>query len=160
MAKPSPAQVQLDSYDLKILKGLQADGRISNADLAEQAHLSPSACLRRLRLLEQRGIIEGYTVIVNHAAVGKPTNVFVEISLSSQSEECLDQFEEAVKSCPEIIECHLMSGTSDYLLRLAAASAEDYERIHRRHLSRLPHVGRLHSSFTLRTIIRNSGLPL
>lgn len=152
--------MKLDSIDLTILKNLQIDGRLSNADLAERIHLSPSACLRRVRLLEQSGIIEGYTMVVNQGAIGKLSNIFVEVSLTSQSEANLGDFEAAVSECPEIMECYLMAGSFDYLLRVAACDASDYERIHTQYLSRLPNVLRIQSNFALRTVCKKNVFPL
>ena len=152
--------VELDRIDRQILAQLQADGRMSNADLAERIHLSPSACLRRVKHLEDAGLIEGYCMLLNQQAIGKPTNVFVEISLKSQSEAMFAAFERAVAACPAIMECYLMAGDADYLVRVIAADVADYERVHRDHLSRLPGVARLRSSFALRTVCHKTVLPL
>lgn len=146
--------MKLDAIDYAILKNLQSEGRLANADLAERIHLSPSACLRRVRILEQAGIIEGYAMLVNQAAIGKPSTIFVEVSLTSQSEKNLGDFERAVSDCPEIMECYLMAGNFDYLLRIIAGDASDYERIHKEYLSRLPNVLRIQSNFALRTVSR------
>ncbi|MES9903584.1 MAG: Lrp/AsnC family transcriptional regulator [Sedimenticola sp.] len=150
--------MKLDATDRKILKLLQADGRMTNAELAEMISLSPSACLRRVQKLEESEIIDGYVMLVRQEAVGKPTSIFVEISLSSQSVESLEAFEAAVKTCPEIMECYLMSGDSDYLMRIVAADTRDYERIHKQHLSSFPGVARIQSNFTLRTICKKTAL--
>lgn len=152
--------IEFDRTDRQILALLQRDGRMSNADLAERIHLSPSACLRRVKRLEDEGLIEGYRMLLNQQAIGKPTNVFVEISLTGQSEEMLDAFERAVVECPDIMECYLMAGNADYLVRVIAADVADYERVHRNHLSRLPGVARLRSSFALRTVCHKTALPL
>lgn len=152
--------IELDRIDRQILMLLQADGRISNADVAERVHLSPSACLRRVKRLEDEGLIEGYRMLVSQQAIGKPTNVFVEISLKNQNDGMLDAFERAVAQCPEIMECYLMAGDADYVVRVIAADVADFERIHRTYLSRLPGVARLRSSFALRTICRKTALPL
>ncbi len=125
---------------------------MTNTELADRVNLSASACLRRVRALEKASIISGYTAVVNAAALGRPTTVFVEISLSSQEEGHLDAFEEAIKGCPEVQGCHLMSGESDYLVQLACADVGDYERIHRTQLAILPGVSRLRSSFALREV--------
>ena len=151
---------KFDAIDKSILNAMQPNGRISNADLAEQINLSPSACLRRVRQLEDAGVIEGYATLVNPAAVGKPSNVFVEVSLSSQSEYSLNSFENAVAECPEVMECYLMAGDSDYLLRVVAADAADYERIHKTHLSRLPNVSRIRSQFTLRAVCKKTAFQI
>ncbi len=152
--------MKLDAIDMTILKNLQMEGRLSNAELAERIHLSPSACLRRVRLLEESGIIEGYTMLVNQAAIGKTSTIFVEVSLTSQSEKNLVDFEAAVAACPEIMECYLMAGSFDYLLRIAASDASDYERIHTLYLSRLPNVLRIQSNFALRTVSKRTVLPI
>jgi Lrp/AsnC family leucine-responsive transcriptional regulator len=152
--------IGMDRIDRRILGELQEDGRMTNAQLAERVHLSPSACLRRVRRLEDEGVIEGYVMLVDQGASGRPTNIFVEITLHSQSEESLDGFEQAVISCPEVMECYLMSGDADYLLRVAAADTADYERIHRTELARLPGVARIRTSFALRTVCKKTALPV
>lgn len=151
--------IECDRTDRQILQLLQSDGRMSNTDVAERVHLSPSACLRRTKRLEEEGLIEGYRML-NQQAIGKPTNVFVEISLKSQNEEILDAFERAVIQCPDIMECYLMAGDADYVVRVIATDVADYERIHRTYLSRLPGVARLRSSFALRTVCHKTALPL
>jgi len=133
---------------------LQTDGRMSNADLAEAVNLSPSSCLRRVRRLEDEQVIDRYVMLINPAAIGRPTSIFVEISLKSQSQESLQAFEVAVSACPDVMECYLMAGDSDYMLRVEVADAADYERIHTTILSRLPGVARIRSSFTLRTVCK------
>lgn len=152
--------IEFDRTDRQILRLLQSDGRMSNADVAERVHLSPSACLRRIKRMEEEGLIEGYRMLLNQQAIGKPTNVFVEISLKSQNEEMLDAFERAVIQCPDIMECYLMAGDADYVVRVIATDVADYERIHRTYLSRLPGVARLRSSFALRTVCHKTALPL
>lgn len=142
----------LDRTDRAILAALGGDGRISNVALSEAVHLSPSACLRRVRRLEENGVIEGYAAVIDPAKIGKATSVFVDISLSSQREDLLDEFEEAVKEVPGVMSCHLMAGDADYVVQILCADVEDYERIHRTYLSRLPGVTRLRSSFALRTV--------
>ena len=151
--------IEIDAIDRKILNLLQSDGRMSNADLAERIHLSPSACLRRVRRLEDDGVIEGYVMLVAQAAIGKPASIFVEITLSGQNEETLEAFESAVVTCPDIMECHLMSGDADYLLRVLAADAADYERVHKI-LARLPGLARARSSFVLRTVSKKTAFEL
>ena len=146
----------LDEADRAILRHLRADGRMSNADLAAAVGLSPSACLRRLRLLERRGIIRGYTAIIGDAEPRDRVAVIVQITLERQTEEHLRRFEDAVRRCPEVRECTLMTGIADYLLRVEARDATDYERIHKDSLSRLPGVARLQSSFAIRSVIRPS----
>ncbi|MCB4821608.1 Lrp/AsnC family transcriptional regulator [Roseicella aerolata] len=144
----------LDEADRAILRHLRADGRMSNAALAEAVGLSPSACLRRLRLLEHRGVIRGYTAIIEEAAPREGVVVFIQITLERQTDESMKRFEEAVRRCPEVRECYLMTGMSDYLLRVEARDAPDYERIHKDALSRMPGVARIQSSFAIRSVIR------
>jgi Lrp/AsnC family transcriptional regulator, leucine-responsive regulatory protein len=151
--------MDVDTTDRRILNILQKNARISNADLAEQINLSPSACLRRVRLLEERGIIDGYATLVNQQAIGRPTSVFVEVSLDDQSEESLKAFEVAVSLLPDVMECHLMSGDADYLLRVVAADTADFERVHKI-LGKLPKLARTRSSFVLRTISKRTAFEL
>ena len=151
---------QLDRIDKILLVALQRDCRQSVAELADQAALSPSACHRRIKLLEEAGVITGYSAALNRAALGLPIEFFVEVSLIAQTEEAFERFEAAVKRVPEILECHLMSGQFDYLLRVAAADAADYERVHRSHIARLPGVQRIQSSLALRTVKGWSGYPV
>ena len=141
----------LDNKNRKILNLLQKNARISNADLADQINLSPSACLRRVRILEAEGVIDGYSTIINQASIGRPTNVFVEVTLEDQSEDSLSTFEAAVKECSDIMECYLMSGDADYLLRVVVADTSDFERVHKS-LGQLPKLARTRSSFVLRTV--------
>jgi Lrp/AsnC family transcriptional regulator, leucine-responsive regulatory protein len=150
----------LDVTDRAILNVLQRAGRITNVELSDQVNLSPSACLRRVRTLEREGVIDGYVALVDPAAVGRPTTVFVEISLASQEEGHLDAFEAAIAQCPEVMRCHLMSGEFDYLVQLACADVSDYERIHRTNLSTLPGVARLRSSFALRQVCDRTSYEL
>ncbi len=152
--------MKLDKLDRKILRSLQEDGRISNSDLAEHVGLSASACLRRVRTLEAEGIIEKYVALLNPKKLGKCMSVFVEISLGSQSEEALSTFEKAVDRSTEIMECHLMGGDADYILRVMADDPVDFERIHRDHLTRLPGVVRMRSSFAIRSTKQGSALPI
>ena len=150
----------LDRSDHAILVALQADGRISNVDLAERVNLSESACLRRVRALEKIGLIKGYVAQIDQAKVGLPVDVFVNISLEHQDLTELNAFEEAVKQIPEVMECYLMTGEHDYLLRVVVADVNDYERIHQKYLTRLPGVDRVSSSFALRTVRKANQLPL
>lgn len=133
---------------------------MTNADLADRVHLSPSAVLRRVRGLEEAGVIERYVMLVDPAAIGRPTSVFVEITLSSQQEDVLDAFEAAVVHIPEVMSCHLMAGAADYLLHVACADVADYERLHRAHLAQLPGISQLHSSFAIRTVADRTAYTL
>jgi DNA-binding Lrp family transcriptional regulator len=152
--------MKLDRIDNQILAVLQRDGRASNRELAERVHLSESACLRRVRGLEEAGVIDGYAARVNQAKVGLPGNVFVSITLNRQEQADLAAFEAAVQRVPEVMECYLMTGQEDYLLRVAVSDPADFERLHSQHLTRLPGVARVHSSFALRTVRKGSELPL
>ncbi|MBN9671482.1 Lrp/AsnC family transcriptional regulator [Roseibium aggregatum] len=150
----------LDRIDRKILDILQRDGRIANADLADKVGLSASACLRRVRTLEEAGIIERYVALLDQRKLGRLMDVFVEISLTGQSQETLENFERAVARSSEIMECFLMAGDADYILHLTAEDPLDFERIHRDHLARLPGVLRMKSSFAIRPIVRRTAIPL
>ena len=152
--------VALDDIDRRMLRALQNDGRMTNADLARMVNLSESACLRRLRALEAEGVISRYAAVVNERAVGLPISVFVTVTLSSQAEGVLTAFEAAVAGVPEVVECYLMTGASDYLLRLVVRDVDDLERIHARELTRLPGVTRVSSSVAMRTVVKRSALPL
>jgi Lrp/AsnC family leucine-responsive transcriptional regulator len=152
--------MELDRYDRAILKVLQQDARITNALLAEKVSLSESACLRRVRALEASGLIEGYTAILAQQKAGYPVNVFVSITLDRQHQSGLDAFEAAVRKLPEVMECYLMTGDYDYLLRIVVADLADFERVHHQHLTRLPSVARVHSSFAVRTVTRSNVIPM
>ena len=152
--------MELDRYDRAILQSLQRDGRITNSELAGRVSLSESACLRRVRVLEANGLIEGYTAVLNEQKAGLGVNVFVSITLERQERADLAAFEQAVRKVPEVMECYLMSGEYDYLLRVVVADTADFERIHSRHLTSLPHVARVHSSFALRAVQKSRELPV
>jgi Lrp/AsnC family transcriptional regulator, leucine-responsive regulatory protein len=151
--------MDLDRYDRAIVNLLQADARISNARLAEKVSLSESACLRRVRALEESGLIQGYTALIDQQKAGYPVNVFVNITLDRQSQSGLEAFESEVKGIPEVMECYLMTGEHDYFLRLVVADLADFERVHSQHLTRLPSVARVQSSFAMRTVTRTTALP-
>ena len=150
----------LDATDRRILTVLQREGRITNAELSERIALSPSACHRRVQRLEEEGFIAGYVALLDARRMGRPTTVFVEITLQAQSDEVLDAFEQAVARVPDILECHLMAGTADYLLKIMAEDTEDFARIHRQYLTRLPGVAQMHSSFSLRTVVKTTALSV
>ena len=152
--------MKLDRTDTLILVALQRDARLSNRELAERVHLSESACLRRVRALEEAGVIDGYTALVNQGKVGLPGNVFVSITLNRQEQADLAAFEAAVTRVPEVMECYLMTGQQDYLLRVVVSDPADFERLHSQHLTRLPGVARVQSSFALRTVRKGNELPL
>lgn len=142
------------------MKELQRDGRISNVELASRVHLSESACLRRLRALETSGLIERYAAIIDPVQAGVPGNVFVHITLASQEQNDLQNFEEAVRKVPEVMECYLMSGEFDYLVRVVITDTADFERLHAEQLTRLPGVARVQSSFALRSVCKSLTLPI
>lgn len=141
----------LDDVDRRILTRLRLDGRVTNSALAAEVGLSPSACLRRVKLLERSGAIRGYTAIVAGAAPGEGTIAIVEVELERQAEEYLTRFEAALRKHPEIQEWYLMTGKGDYLLRIQIAGIDDYGQFHRDVLSRLPGVSRITSSFAMRS---------
>lgn len=142
----------LDPLDQRLLQRLRADGRISNADLASAVGLSPSACLRRVRRLEERGVIRGYAaVLANYSDDG--VVAYVEITLEKQTDDHMRRFEAAVRNHPEIRDCYLMAGEADYIVRAVAPDIAAYEVIHKDVLSRLPGVSRIHSSLAIRNVL-------
>lgn len=149
----------LDKIDRAILALLQQNGRLSNVQLAEQVGLSESACLRRVKVLEESGIIDRYVMLVNQGAIGKPGNVFVRVTLDGQQREKLAAFELQIAGVAEVMECYLMSGDFDYLLRVITRDNHDYVRIHNQ-LTSLEGVMRVQSSFALRTVLHKTELPL
>ncbi len=152
--------METDETDRRILAVLQKQGRITNSDLSEAVNLSPSACHRRVQRLEEAGVITGYVALLDARRMGRPTTVFVEITLQRQADEVLDAFEREVARIPDIQECHLMAGTADYLLKIVVQDTEDFARIHRQYLARLPGVAQMHSSFALRTVFKSTALAL
>jgi len=155
-----PASSKLDAIDRRILETLQKQGRLSNQDLSERVGLSPSASHRRVQRLEEEGYIAGYVALLDPRKLGRTTTVFVEVTLQGQADEVLDSFEKAVARIPEVLECHLMSGSADYLLKVAALDTEDFARIHRRSLATIPGVAQIQSSFALRTVRQTTALPV
>ena len=151
--------IKLDKIDHAVIKFLQNDGRISNTDLSEKVGLSQSACLRRVKALEKQGIIEGYVAVMDQAAAGLTDNVFVQITVEKQTKELLFEFEKIVRQCPQIIECYLMSGDADYLLRVIVSDASDYEKLHMDVLTTLPGVSNIKSNFSLRTVTKKNEIP-
>ena len=150
----------MDRATLILLDSLQKDCRRSIAELADEAGLSLSSCHRRLRSLEEKGYIEGYVARLAPQALGFDLHAFVEISLNSQSQESMDTFERAIARFDDILECYLMSGGADYMLRIAATSFGDFDRIHRNCLARLPGVSAMRTSFSIRRIKAWQGYPL
>lgn len=149
----------LDALDRAILTALLTDGRRSQVELAEHVPLSATAIARRIRTLEERGVISGYQAQVSKSALGLTMMAIVQISLKSQNEELLAAFEKAAAAAPSIISCHMMSGEDDYTITVLARDLADFERIHKEQLSRLPGVARLRSSFVLREVVSRP-LPL
>lgn len=152
--------LKLDEIDRKILGALQADAKLTTAEIAERVGLSPSPCARRVRLLEQAGIIKGYTIVLDQKKVGLPISAFASIKLERQREEDLDRFAEAVSRWPEVVDCYLMTGQRDYLMRIAAADLEAYERFLKDKLTRLDNVSSIETSFALGQVKRAEVLPI
>ena len=152
--------MSLDTIDHRLLSVLQRRGRISNSDLAEEVNLSASACHRRVHRLESEGYIRGYVALLDARKIGVPATVFVEITLSTQADDVLEAFEKAVSRIPDVLECHLTAGTADYILKIVAEDTEDFARIHRQYLTRLPGVAKMQSSFALRTVVNTTALPV
>lgn len=152
--------MDLDDTDRRLLRALQRKGRMSNGELSEEAHLSPSACHRRVQRLEKEGFIRGYVALLDARKLRVPTTVFVEIKLRGQTDDILEAFEKAVARIPDVLECHLMAGAADYLLKVVAENTDDFARIHRQYLSRLPGVTQMQSSFALRTVLHTTALPV
>ena len=152
--------VKLDRTDLRMIQIVQGDGRIPIADLAERVGLSPSTCARRLRLLEDGGVIRGYAARVDHAGVGLPMMALVRVTLNRKSEEILAAFESAISKAPEVMEAHLMTGRDDYVLRVVVADLAAYERFLKQRLTRIPGVWQIESSFMLRQVTARSALPI
>ena len=154
------SKIKLDGLDRKVLAALQADGRISVVDLAAKVGLSPSPCLRRVRQLEKAGVISRYVAVLDQRAVGLPVSVFVSIKLEQQKQESLDRFEKAIQRWPEILECYLMTGSRDYLLRIVVEDLPAYERFLKQKLTRLPGVASIESSFALEQVKYTNVLPI
>ncbi|MEO1138135.1 MAG: Lrp/AsnC family transcriptional regulator [Pseudomonadota bacterium] len=154
-----PKNTKLDATDRKIVRALQKNGRMSNLDLSAEVNLSPSPCLRRLRNLERTGVIKGYSIDVDAAAYGLPVMVFVRVSLEKHSEDTVKHFENRVRSIPEVLECFVMTGPSDYLLRVVVSDLEDYERFVRQRLHPVGGISSIDSSFVYGQVKRNHVFP-
>lgn len=152
--------MQLDSIDLKILKTLQEDADISNVELAERVGLSPSPCLRRVRILEEAGVIKKRVTLLDAAVLGLHVSVFVSVQLEKQSKERLTAFEKEIRKRPEVVECYLMTGESDYLLRVVVPDLSVYERFLKESLTRIEGVANIRSSFALQQVSYSTALPL
>jgi len=153
-------EVQLDAIDRAILDELQRDGRLSNVDLAARVHLSPSACLRRVKHLEESGVVAGYVALVNPKAVGQPGTSYTIVNLEKLTPPAIEAFENAVRDCPEILDCFYVAGSNDYLIRFTYRDAADLERFHAEVLMRLPGVVRSNSMLVLRTVKKTTALAL
>ena len=150
----------MDELDYKILRALQHDGRQTNQDLAALVGLSPSPCLRRVRILEESKVIQGYTAVVDQATYGLPINVFVSLRLERQDDPTIRKFEKAIERLDEIVECYLMTGSRDYLLRVVSENLNTYEIFVRRKLATIAGVSNIESSFALGQVKRTTVLPL
>ena len=153
-------QPDLDAIDRKIIAQLQNDARIANVDLADAVGLSPAPCLRRVRALEESGVIRKHVSLVDPAAVGLAVSVFVHVSLERQVEKALKKFEDAIRTRPEVMECYLMTGDADYLLRVVCADLGAYERFLLDHLTQVPGVASIRSSFALKQVKYSTALPV
>ena len=153
-------ETKLDAIDRAILSELQREGRLSNLELAQRVHLSPSACLRRVKTLEDNGVIAQYVALVNPRAVGKHGVSFTIINLESVGVAQIEAFEQAVRDQPEVLDCFYVAGSNDYLLRFTYRDAEDLERFHSEVLMRLPGIARSNSLLVLRTVKKTTALPL
>ena len=152
--------MELDGIDRAILTVLQHDGRITMNELAQRVGLSATPCMRRVRHLEETGVITGYAAQVDQVVVGLPVSVFVNVTLRRQAEEELEEFEAAVIQYPEVMECYLMTGTSDYLLRVVAADLFAYEQFLKATLTRIKGIVNIQSSFALNQVVHRSALPI
>ncbi|MEM9330067.1 MAG: Lrp/AsnC family transcriptional regulator [Pseudomonadota bacterium] len=152
--------MKLDRIDKAILTALQKNARISNVELANEVGLSPSACSRRLEQLERSHIIEGYQALISNRALGQTITAVVHVTLDRQSGTELETFENAIRSCPHIVACFLMSGEHDYILRVNAKDMEHFEYIHKNWLSALPGIARMQSSFAMRTVVNRANIDL
>jgi Lrp/AsnC family leucine-responsive transcriptional regulator len=154
------ANMKLDDIDRRLLSTLQENGRLPVTDLAEKVGLTTSPCLRRLKILEQAGIIRGYAAHVDQQKVGLPVSVFVSVKLEMQREEALERFEATIRECPEVMECYLMTGSRDYLLRVVAQDLAAYERFLKQTLTRIDGVASIESSFALAQVKYSNALPI
>jgi Lrp/AsnC family leucine-responsive transcriptional regulator len=158
--KPKFSTSSLDAIDRRMLVALQANGRLTATELAEHVGLTTSPCLRRLKLLEEAGVIRGYTALLDQEKLGLPISVFVSIKLERQHEEAMKAFEKAVRACPEVLECYLMTGPRDYLLRVVARDLADYERFVKDTLTRIAGIANIESSFALGQVKHSAVLPI
>ena len=150
----------MDSKDRQIVQALQAEGRLTNQDLSDRVNLSPSPCLRRVRLLEEQNVIKGYTALVDQKAWGLPVTVFIRIKLERHGDAAVSKFEKAIQNMPQVMDCWLMTGRSDYLLRVIASDLDDYERFVRRELQRVPGIASIDTSFAYGSVKHAQVLPV
>ncbi|QDH68964.1 Lrp/AsnC family transcriptional regulator [Marilutibacter alkalisoli] len=158
--KKRAGEPDIDERDRAILRLLQEDGRLTNIELSQRINLSPSACLRRVKLLEERGLIARYVMLLDEEQAGLPGTAFVLVTLDQQGRAALDAFEDEIQQHPEVTECCLLAGTADYMVRVAYADAADFERIHTEILTQLPGVVRVQSTLALRTVKKTTALPV
>ncbi len=151
---------EIDRLDREILHHLQQNGRLTNAELAERVHLSPSPCLRRVRNLEERGVIRRYATLLDPRKVGLPISVFVSVSLRAQDRSAIDAFEAHVLTYAEVMECYLMTGSSDYLLRVVVPDLDAYEAFLSAKLTTISSVANIQSSFSLKQVVYRTELPI
>lgn len=156
----SKEMVALDQIDRKIIKALQENARLSSQELSEQVGISSSPCWRRVKALEEAGVITKYVTLVDPEALGLSISIFTNVSLDKQIETALETFQKAVRKRPEVMECYLMTGDFDYLLRVVVASLQDYERFLLDHLTRIPGVASIKSSFALKQVKYTTALPV
>lgn len=152
--------MKLDDTDRRILEILQRNGRLQNVELARMVGLSPSPCLRRVRLLEEAGVIERYVALLDPAKIGVGMSVFARVTLTAQDEQTVERFTEAIRRLPQVVECHLMAGDSDFLLRVVAKDLEDYRRFQIAHLTRSQGVQSIKTDIPMQRIKQSSELPL
>ncbi len=150
----------MDAIDARIIRALQRDGRLTNQDLAEEVGLSPSPCLRRVRNLEKEGVIQGYSALVDQKACGFPITCFVRIRLSAHTEEAVRRFEAKIMETDAVLDCYLMTGGADYQLRVVAESLDDYERLVRNTIQRLPGIASIETSFAYGVVKKSRILPV
>ncbi|NQY41341.1 MAG: Lrp/AsnC family transcriptional regulator [Henriciella sp.] len=150
----------MDSKDRQIVQALQAEGRLTNQDLSDRVNLSPSPCLRRVRLLEEQNVIKGYTALVDQKTWGLPVTVFIRIKLERHGDAVVSKFEKAIQNMPQVMDCWLMTGRSDYLLRVIASDLDNYERFVRRELQRVPGIASIDTSFAYGSVKHAQVLPV
>lgn len=152
--------VALDLIDKKIIKALQENARLSSQELSDQVGISASPCWRRVKALEESGVVTKYVTLINPEALGLSISIFTNVSLDKQVEAALETFQKAVRKRPEVMECYLMTGDFDYLLRVVVGSLQDYERFLLNHLTKIPGVASIKSSFALKQVKYTTALPV